>query len=150
MLLSWKQCHRHSYLVSSPWVLPLASLRSESYMMLFEEHVVVMEAWSGHGNDVYNMHAYQVSSTCVPPLASLRSEELIFKKIAWGYLLLFKQSGCHGNDVTRMRTKFHLHACYTVSKFEEWRSRFKDNCLRLFANNMRSSWKYVIVMEMIK
>ena len=36
----------------------------------------------------------------------LRSEEVIFKKIPWGYLLLFKQSACHGNDITR---EFRLH-----------------------------------------
>ena len=57
--------------------------------------------------------AYQVSSPCVLPLASLRSEEVIFKKIACGCLLLFKQSVCHVNDVTRMHTKFHLHAWYS-------------------------------------
>ena len=31
------------------------------------------------------------------PLASLTNEEVVFKKKAM-YLLLFKQSGCHGND----------------------------------------------------
>ena len=46
------------------------------------------------------------------PFAGLRSEEVIFKEIARGYLLLLKQSGCH-NDVKHVRTKFHLHACYS-------------------------------------
>ena len=86
-------------------------------------------------------HAYQVSSPCVVPLASLRSEEAILKKLPEAIYCC----GCHGNEyiwapsVTTMRA--------TNSKFEEWRSGFKENCLTL-SNKMRLSWKHAIVMEM--
>ena len=68
-------------LISSPWVLHLASLRSEECLKLFD---VVQTICGRHGNMTLswkwcNMHAYQVSSPCVLPLATLR-------RSAWGYL----------------------------------------------------------------
>ena len=48
MWLPWKWCNKHVYQVSSPFVVPLASLKNEevnswSYL-LFKQYVVVMEA----------------------------------------------------------------------------------------------------------
>ena len=106
-------CHGNNVIcihtVSSPWVLPLASLRSEevnawSYLSLLERYVVVMERSRCHGHEVRNTHAYQTSSPSVLALASLR-------RSTWGYLLLLKQyvvvmetCSCHGNDVICMCT----------------------------------------------
>ena len=98
-------------------------------------------------------HAYKVSSPCVVPLASLRSEEV---KVFVVVVVLAILTHAH-QSFTSMRA--------TVSKFGD----FKEKCLRLFvvvvvmetmlhtcaklpeafSNNMRSSWKHVIVMEMI-
>ena len=39
------------------------------------------------------------------PLVSLRSEEVILRKVCKVFV-----GGCHG---IHMRTKFHLHVCYT-------------------------------------
>ena len=81
-----ERCHTHSYQVSSPWMLPLASLRSEeclwSYLMLFKticgRHGNMMISWKW-----CNIYVYQVSSLYVLQLEGFRSEE------AWGYLLLY-------------------------------------------------------------
>ena len=41
--------------------------------------------------------------------------------------------GCHGNNEIHMRTKFYLHMCTIVGKFEKSEEViFKVNCLRLF------------------
>ena len=158
-------------------------MKKYKYLRLFEECLklfdVVQTICGRHENmkslwKWYNMHAYQVSSPCV----SLRSEEVIYKKIARGYLM-FKQSGCHGNDVTHMCTKFHLHACYS---YQVWGVKKKvpealcccdfharKRCIMHvyqvsppcysqqvwgvklkkitwgFSNNMRSSWKHVLL-----
>ena len=57
--LSWKQCHTHAYQVSSPCVLPLASLRSEEVnAWLF---VVVLIILGRHGNDEIHMHTNLIS-----------------------------------------------------------------------------------------
>ena len=50
-----------------------------------------------------NMRVYQVSSLCVLPLESLRSKEVIWKKNAWGYLLLWswwKRCNTHAYQVS--------------------------------------------------
>ena len=49
-----------------------------------------------------------VSPPCVLLLVSSRSEEVILRKVRKVFV-----GGCHGNDCIHVRTKFHLHVCYT-------------------------------------
>ena len=60
------------------------SKSEEKCLRLFEQYVMFIETCSCHGNT----HVYQVSFPCELPLASLKSEEVIFKKIAWGYVVV--------------------------------------------------------------
>ena len=53
-----------------------------------------------------NIHTYKISSPCVLLLVRLRNEEV-------NRLGLFFVGGCHGNDRIHVRTKCHLHVCYT-------------------------------------
>ena len=126
MLSSWKW---YAYHISSPCVLPLASLRSE-------ELILKKSAWDywllWSSTKRCNTHAYQVSPPCVLQLASLR---VILKKSACGYLLLWsswKRCNACAPSFTSM--------CATISKFEEWRSAFKENSLRLFQTKC-GRWK---------
>ena len=59
-------------------------------------------------------HAYQISSPCVLPLTILRIEEAIFKKTVavYEHMVVMETYSCHGRDVIRMRTKFHLEVWY--------------------------------------
>ena len=75
--LSWKRLNTYAYKVSSPCVLLLVSLTGVEGKVP-EAIFCWLSSWK-----------YQVSSPCVLPLVSLRSEEVIMKKSAWGYLLLF-------------------------------------------------------------
>ena len=64
----------HVYQVSSPCMLPLASLRSEE--VIFKK--IACCCWlSWKSRKLCYTHAYQISSPCVVPLASLRSAEVI-------------------------------------------------------------------------
>ena len=77
----------------------------QNFMRLF---VVIQTKWLSW-KSCYT-HAYQVSSPCVVPLASLRSEEVILKKSAWGYLLLFTNMYCCDFDVG-----YWIHCVYKLS-----------------------------------
>ena len=67
--LSRKWCYTHAYKVSSPCVVPLASLRSEE-VILKKSAWGLWLSWKR-----CNKHAHQVSPPCVLQLTSLRSEE---------------------------------------------------------------------------
>ena len=78
-------------------------LNSEDFVYYF-----ILSLWNGQApakikilenKCLLSSCAYHVSSPCVLLLASLRSEEGKVPEVIC----------CHGNDVTHMRTKFHLH-----------------------------------------
>ena len=55
-----------------------------------------------------NKSLVAVSPPCELPLVILRSEEVILRKVCNIFV-----GGCHGNNLIHVRTKFHLHVCYT-------------------------------------
>ena len=55
--------------------------------------------------------------TCVPCFPSMRAILSKFEELRSNFeqncLRLVFVGGCHGNDCIHMRTKFHLHKCFT-------------------------------------
>ena len=109
LLSSWKWCNMHAYQVSC--ALPLASLKSEEAICSFSNNMWLSWKWYRYAF----VPSFISMSATVSKFEEWRVPEAIW--CCSNNVVVMETWSCHGNDVTRMHTKFHLHACY---RYQVW------------------------------